>query len=325
MVNPYDPGLGTVGVLGLLPRLSGNLVAYVTQHVPGGIVGTSGPALAALGAVLVLAATAGWVLALRRRVGPVEIFFPLYGGLILLWPEVWSGDRFVLPLYPVLFLYAADAVRTGAGRLSPPLPMLAAAVATLVFLMPAAGALTTAAESSRQCASFVRTNGPFACYGPGVGTFVEAARWTADGLPPGSVVLSRKPRHYFLLSGLASRTFLFAEDPVEHLALADRLGARYVLLDSWDGQARRFVAAAVTRWPTAFCFVRGFSDPSGAAAQLLGIRAPDQRGAPPSGSAGPVQLEACPADYLTAVGSDPAYSPSPMSSTTVPLLERLES
>jgi hypothetical protein len=67
--------------------------------------------LAVIGLVLTLLSIAGWAYAWNRRVGPAELFFPLYAGLVLLWPTVWGGDRFALPLYPLMFVYSALALR----------------------------------------------------------------------------------------------------------------------------------------------------------------------------------------------------------------------
>ena len=43
----------------------------------------------------------------------------MYSVLILVWPVVWAGDRFLLPLYPLVFFYGAVAIRGLNRRLSP--------------------------------------------------------------------------------------------------------------------------------------------------------------------------------------------------------------
>lgn len=314
LVNPYEPELGPVGMGGLAARLAENAGGYLTSHVPGGIVGSAGPGAALLGVALAGAALAGWWLAARRRLGPAELFLPLYAGLVLLWPAVWSGDRFALPLYPLLFAYAALALRTLLRRRGP--PRLAAAAGMAAFaavFLPALGAWMGAARDASACAAAVRAAGPFACYGPGVGAFVEAASWAGANLPEGSAVLSRKPRIFFVMGGTPSRTFPFTQDPDAHLAMADDVGARYVLLDEWDGLAGRYVAAAVTARPGAFCAVRGFGPRGGT--QLLGILPPAERGPGLPQDAGGVRIAACPPSYVPGGGTR-AYAPS----SRVPLL-----
>ncbi len=318
LVDPYQPALGRVGIGGLVGRVVANLGAYVGTHLPGGVIGGGGGGGAALGVALVALGLAGWIAALRRRVGPAELFLPLYAGLILLWPTVWSGDRFALPLYPLLFLYGARFLKENTDRLGAVVPTLAGLAALAVVLLPEAKAWSSATQEAAACRATVRRQGPFACWGPRVGAFVDAAGWAGDNLPSGSAVLSRKPRIFFVLSGLPSRTFPFDQRTAAHLSLADAVGARYELLDAWDGLAGRYVVGAVREDPGAFCAVRGF----GEGTQLLGILPPDAR-APGSVTApeGGVRIEACPPSYVAGAPSS-RYSSS---SSTIPLLRGLDS
>jgi 4-amino-4-deoxy-L-arabinose transferase-like glycosyltransferase len=321
LVDPYQPALGRVGLGGLLGRFGGNLVAYVTAHGPGGVLGVRGSAVAAFGVALTTLALAGWLLAARKRIGPAELFLPLYTGLILLWPEVWSGDRFALPLYPLLFLYAAVALHSAGARFGRSAQRTLAVVALSVTLLPAGGSWLGSVREASACASRVRVAGPFGCYGGGIGSFVAAAEWMGAALPDGSAVLTRKPRLFYVLSGIPSRTFPFEDDPAVHLALADRLGARYLLLDQWDGLAGRYVGGALQRYPQAFCSVRGFGEGQSMGTQLLGILPPEARGAAAGASGGEIRIARCPGDYVRA-GAPSDYSSS--SSMRIPLLDLLD-
>ena len=318
MVNPYDPSLGTVGPGGLSGRVAENAVGYLTRHLPLGIVGADAPAVALTGLVLTAAAVVGWALRSRERVGPAELFFPLYWAVILLWPPVWSGDRFALPLLPLIFVYGARSLREITRRIPDPAGPTLATVVVLVLLVPAAHDWRRAVAEASACPEDVVAENVWACYGPRVHSFMVAAIWAGGALPDGAAVLTRKPRHFYLQSGVPSRAFAFFEGPEAHLDLAARLEARYVLLDRWDGFAARYVGAAVRDRPAAFCFVRSFGRPE-TGAQLLGIR---------SGAAGPdvaaevARLERCPADWTTGEEPPPErYS----SSDRIPLLEGLDS
>jgi len=121
LVDPYLPHLGTIGPGELLDRLTGNLVAYTTRIIPAGVVGDALPIISPLGIGLGLVTLVGWIRVLREKVGVAELFFPLYFGLILLWPPAWSGDRFALPLLPLIFFYAG---RSDPYRELPGLPFL---------------------------------------------------------------------------------------------------------------------------------------------------------------------------------------------------------
>lgn len=319
MVDPYDPSLGTVGIPGLLGRVVENLVGYTTRHLPLGVVGADAPAVPLLGIVLTGAAFAGWALRARRRAGPAELFFPLYWGVVLLWPTVWSGDRFALPLLPLVFVYGALALRELTRRLPDAIGPTLATIAVLLLLVPAVDDWRRATADAGACPAEIVQESVWACYGPRVRSFMAAATWTGEALPDGAAVLSRKPRHFYLQSGVPSRAFAFSEDPEDHFGLADRLGARYVLLDRWDGLAGRYVGGAVRQRPGAFCFVQGFGRPE-SGAQLLGILPEGARGAVEASDE--PALARCPTDWVT--GEEPAperYS----SSGRIPLLEGLDS
>jgi hypothetical protein len=322
MVDPYQPALGTIGPLGLLPRILENLEAYVLRHGPAGVVGSDGPALAAIGVGLTVAGVAGWILSARREIGLTEIFFPLYAGLILVWPAVWGGDRFALPLYPLLFLYGVVALDELRTRVPQTAANAATAAVALFLILPASANWLDTTRQVEQCSRAAERAGPWACYGARIGYFVAAAAWMSEALPEGSAVLTRKPRHFYTLSGHPSRTFPFLEDPEALLGLADEVGARYVLLDRWDGLAGRYVGGAVRARPAAFCYVRGFGEPSEGGAQLLGILPSGARGPVGASGAAEVGIAPCPAGEYTSPRAGPErYS----SSASIPLLSDLDS
>ena len=321
MMNPYDPSQGTIDVIGLVPRIVENASIYIFQHGPAGIVGAGeGSLLLPLGLALAIAALVGWGISVREQVGASEIFFPMYSGLILVWPVVWAGDRFLLPLYPLIFFYGAVAIRGLNRWLSPAVTSLLGVLVLLVLLLPAVENWLDTNQESGACELVAEERGPWACYGARVGYFVQAANWSSDGLPESVSVLTRKPRHFYLLSGHSSRTFPFDGDPETHLRLADAVGARYVLLDQWDGQAARYVGAAVNERPGAFCFVEGFGQPRDGGAQLLGILPPELRESVSSGQESVDGVQLCPESFVNPNPAGRPYRPS----LRIPLLESLD-
>lgn len=317
MVNPYEPGLGTIGILGLVPRLLENLGSYVLQHGPTGVLGPDVPALPLFGVVFTATALVGWGMTVRKDVGIVELFFPMYAGLILLWPAVWGGDRFALPLYPVLFLYGAVAIGAALSRLPGAARIPTGAAVAALLLLPAADHVVESSRQASACAPMAEERGPWACYSAPIQYFMQVASWSGTGLPDDAAVFSRKPRHFYLQSGHPSRAFPFQEDPDAHLSLADSLGVRYVVLDRWDGLAGRYVGAAVTRRSGAFCYVGAFGQPQEGGVQLFGILPPESRRQVEA--SGEVNVSACPEGYVRDGGAA-AYS----SSGRIPLLDGLD-
>ena len=320
MVDPYQPALGTVSFGGLLTRAFNNLWTYVSSHGPGGIVGGSGTLVTVFGIGLTGFALIGWVRSIRTRRGLTEIFLPLYAGLILLWPEVWSGDRFALPLFPLFFLFAALALGEAVSKRGSLAQHVVFALVIAFVLLPAGRTWLISGEQASTCRRIMNDSGPWGCYGSGVSEFAEAAAWMQSSLPEGSSVMTRKPRLFYLMSGLTSRTFPFYDNPSVQLTEADRVGAQYILLDNWDGLSSLYVGRALQQNPQAFCSVRGFGSRQGST-HLLGIKDEASRSESAQLQTQEIRLGVCPASYIR---GDPDERYLSSSSTKIPLLEALE-
>ncbi len=270
MIDPYQPDLGRAGIGDLAARMLENLQGYVLVHIPAGLSPWPGGAVAVLGLVLMAAAVAGWVARIRVRWTVAELFTPLYFGLILLWPAVWSGDRFALPLYPLVLFYAGEALVVGAKRFGPRMPLAAGAIAVGVLVVPAMQSWGRSVSQATACREVVRVAGPFACYGEGFQQFVSASRWVGENVPDGSAVFSRKPRIFYTLSGVRSRTYPLSPDPERFFREARELGVSYVVLDRVDRLGGAYVGAVVRDRPWAFCGLMGVGQGE-VRTQILGI------------------------------------------------------
>jgi hypothetical protein len=134
--------------------------------------------------------------------------------------------------------------------------------------------------------------------------------------------MTRKPGHFFVLSGVPSRTFPFDPTPDAQLSAADALGARYILIDEWDVLARQYVGGAVVRRPGAFCFMQAFGQPGSGGAQLIGILPAEERSDRRPAENEQARITICPETYGRATS---AYSSSSSSSSdTIPLLASLD-
>jgi hypothetical protein len=266
---------------------------------------------------LALLAVGGWFLALRRRVGPAELFAPLYAGIILVWPPVWSGDRFALPLVPLILLWAGEALACLSRRTLPRVGAAPVALAAVLASIPVAGGIALAADEAAACRGAREVGGPWACAGLGMVQFTEAARWAGANLPADAVVLTRKPRIWYVMSGVPTRTYPFSSEVDTLLAEADRVGAGYLLLDLVGGQAR-LLARAIGARPGAFCSVAGFGGRDGGPrTELLGILPPGERGGEAGTRDDAVSIGVCPPALRGRLGDPlPPYS----SSDAIPLL-----
>jgi hypothetical protein len=241
MVDPYRPFLGTVGLVELLERVKANLLAYVGQIVPAGIVGQGRPFLPPLGVGLLALWLLGWARALRERVGVPELFLPLYFGLILLWPTPWSGDRFALPLFPLMFFYAGTALLWLLGPLGARTKGVVLVVVAAALAVPMVHHWSVLARDAGACREATQAGEPERCLFQAELEYLALARWSGEHLPDGSVVVTRKPRIFYVMSGMKALAVPFTTDPDEFLRRARAGGAGYVTLDLMDTVSRFYV------------------------------------------------------------------------------------
>lgn len=305
-VNPYAPELGRIGPAGLLERMAANGYRYMFHHLPILLIGSEGRLPAALGLLVSVLAVLGWTLRIRRP-GVSDLFLPLYVGLLFVWPEVWSGERFLLPALPVILACAADMVGRGARLLrSPAAARSAGPAVALALVLLATPALVAGARRGMTCTTAYRMGVRYPCLAEPWRDFFHLAEWSRAGLSEDAVLLSRKPRLFYALSGLRGRIYPKSRDPAEFFALATEAGARYVVLDHLDQLSLRYLSSILIQRPQAFCVVRSlgmdrvtlFGILPGAAAMPDAER---NRG----DASGVVTFGACPADY-----SRPSSSPA---------------
>ncbi len=269
--SAYAPDQGTIGASGLLSRMWENAGLYAGRFLPTLLGGTATPLLAVLAVLVVLLAVYGWIRRLRRP-GVAELWVPLYVGMLLVWNPEWAGDRLLLPLFPTLLMYAGDGVarlaRLGLGTRRPAVPALAAGVLALVALPGDVAAARLGTFCTRQHAAGVE----YACLEPDWQEFFAQAEYAREALPPGSVVLSRKPALFWSASGVPGRTYPLSREPAEFFRAARAAGARYVLLDRLDEVSEAYLTPILIRRPAAFCIVHTLGGST-----LMGIRPDAER------------------------------------------------
>ncbi|MDB4949803.1 MAG: hypothetical protein JWM27_2452 [Gemmatimonadetes bacterium] len=280
-VDPYRPELGNVNALGFLRRIWDNLAEYGGHHVPTLLLGRSdGHAAMAAGALVTALAFAGWIVRLRRRGGVAEAWLPLYLGLILTWPQNWSGERLILPALPVMLLCAAEA----AGMLLAPVvrripARRRAASRTAALACALAGVALAAApgavrevRTGRACTAVYRAGERFPCVSPAWHDYFALADRARGRLPRGAAVISRKPTLWFMLSGYRSRVYPFSAVPDSFFRAARQAGAGYVVDDQIIDLSPLYLHPILRARPHAFCVLPGLALPNARLLRILPAR-----------------------------------------------------
>ena len=263
MRDPYQPELGTIGISDLLKRIVSNTSAYITELVPALIWGTD--TLVVVMIALVVVTLAWWVVRLVRSPAIVDVWILLYAGLLVIWPEAWAGERFVLAAAPALIYFAADLLT----RIHPRYPRgaKAAAVVTMLFAVGVMShVLIERADAAAACRNF---DDEFTCMPRGYDSFMRVARAAKDALPRESVVISRKPTLFFAESRHRSLMYPLSADTAKFFATADSAGARYVVLDNLSQLAEMYLNPVVISASERFCVEEAISQDDAVLLQIL--------------------------------------------------------
>jgi len=251
-LDPYNPAAGRIGVADLFSRIGDNGGRYLSRHLPVLLFGKEG--MVPVSVSITALALYGWLMRMRKP-GIGELFFPLFVGLLLVWPAVWSAERFLLPALPLALFYAGDGlvrvarlVTRDAARLVP----AAAAALLILFGMPA---VSDAIRTGRECTRIYRSGDPYPCLAQPWKAFFRIAELAPRMLPEGSAVLSRKERAFYVIGGVQGRHFPLSSEPAEFFRAAADARARYVVLDGLDGLSQTYVAPIMLNRSGAFCIL----------------------------------------------------------------------
>lgn len=265
-VNPYYPEFGLLTPYRLLRRLGLNGRFYLLQEAPLAFIplfyrSTYSPeALRTacfpwwLALPLLVPFAAGIRIALRRR-DPAVWCLLMILLVCLLWPLIWAGSRFLIPVVPLLLIFWWTGwnafAATGAGRRKEPSRSWNWLRAALLALVLALGArnLVFYSRETRE-------------YPPEWDHYFTALRWIRDHTPAGSVVVDRKPGFVEFVAERKGVSFPREKDPDRMLQGFREDGVTHVVLSSLPyDDIGRYLQPAVNQRRDHFAVLYRVSDP----------------------------------------------------------------
>jgi hypothetical protein len=245
--NPYNPELGTINAIDFFGRIVNNLRTYGIHRGAQAVFSSFSPLLSfpkftggfiLLGLGVTAVILTGFIRQARSSLSLLEIYTALFLGVCLLWPEVWSGLRFVIPIIPLLLYYFLCGLRSvtgplevhlfrGAGRLA------LAAVLMLVLFSSARGIAKAEARFPRYPAQWEN--------------YFIAARWCRGNTDPESIFVARKPSLFYLHAQRQVLNYPYTSDTDRMMSFLNEEEIDYVLLDgfSWTNTTRRYLMPAI--------------------------------------------------------------------------------
>lgn len=252
----YTPSAGTVGVGGMIGRILENIWIYAARELPRAFTGSSSawsaaPLMRALSVVLFVLMVVGFVHTVRRRLGVAELYFAFSWLALLMFEQVVSDVRYVLPLLPLVLFYVADGLSLLAGKLTSLREPPTSAVWAMLLLL-AIGVLAQLQRIPYNVAMLraYERGDRYAGYDPAWRTFFQASDWIRDNTPSNAVVTVRKPRLFYLWTGRKDVLYPFSADP--DTVLQAVLPTDYVIVDEISGTTPRYLVPALRKDPDRF-------------------------------------------------------------------------
>lgn len=229
MINPYRPELGNADLADYFTRFFSNFSRYLTREIPSGVF----PFIQInyLNEIKISEWLAGLVILIfilygLYRLGLKSLIIITYlittFGILLFWPEVWTGVRFVLPVVPLLLfacvygMYYGILMVLSSLKLKMKFNVLVLIILGLAFIDPIR---ILHAKSENDYPSAWKNY------------FIVADWFKSEGLTD-VVVVCRKPMLFYLHSGTYTATYKYSVDEREVIDDLRRLQADYVVLDN---------------------------------------------------------------------------------------------
>ncbi len=221
-VNPYHPEFGMLELAGWLERIATNVRIYLVGEIPSSLFPTyfrwsyNPPELRyeflpwfILWIPLGLLAV-GLLRSLRRREA-AGFYVLFYLALNLLWPRLWTGLRFLVPLLPLLFFMMFEGALWLLGLVGdrfPRRPRLALVLVGIWVLLGARNQATLAGE--------VRS------YPTDWDAYFRAAVWIRDYAPSEAIIVDRKATMLAYVTGRTVIPFPREQDTEKMIAWMKR-------------------------------------------------------------------------------------------------------
>lgn len=240
MVNPYQPSLGDATTDDFIDRIGENFVRYVTKEIPSAFYPSFDPEYGNPANAgdwlfgLFLIGIGIWGLWIIRNYRFLLLFYLLATfGILMLWPQVWYGVRFIVPIIPLFYASFAAVIgyvlyerfKFNRSDWKPYLLLL------LVF------PLLSSVNDLHKAVS--------APYHPAWASYFKAAEWVKRNTPKDAIISTGKPTLFYLYADRPTIRYDFTENDQELLQKLRKAGVDFVVIDQVYGNTLKYLLPAV--------------------------------------------------------------------------------
>ncbi|MFT4032671.1 MAG: glycosyltransferase family 39 protein [Siphonobacter sp.] len=274
--NPLRPEEGTVqNIGGWVERFWHNTERYVTREIPSAVLSSNvedyslpistGEWLSAL--ILLGIILFGWYHLRQYRLLILGYTLATFA-LLLIYPEVWTGNRLMLHLVP-FFLFCGVyglyfLLKLGLQRINIHNRVIIQTVLPLLFLLLVPSFVGQTATETRPGSGikFLRQMARIPGYDPAHENYFQAASWIKENAPKGSMIICRKPSLFAVFSGSYVSNYRFTENQKDFLEYLRQRKTNFVVLDALGySSTPRYLFPVVQANPDKFEIVLQLQNP----------------------------------------------------------------
>lgn len=265
--NPYRPELGTLGVGDWFVRFWHNLERYITREIPSGtfdflrVTNYKQPITVTnwiIGISIILVMIFGLIR--LKKFFKLFLFYVVASfGILLLWPEVWVGTRFMLPLVPLLTFLFINGIIEIVSLLG--LKVLKIKNPSIIYIAMVVLSLLTISSYGKTALKTLefQANGRFRNR---FENYFKVAEWIKKNAPETSVTSCRKQALFYLYSGKYVTGFASSENREKEITDLEKRGVNFVVLDHLGySSTGRYLYPAIQKYPNKFKVVLHLKNP----------------------------------------------------------------
>ncbi len=248
--NPYDLEAGKITFSELISRFFKNFKLYTLEIFPKILLPTWHNVVALrivgfLSSSLVLIGLISKI----KKISMLEIYLVLFLIITFAWPAVWTGDRFLLPILPLLFYYLI----LGIQRLIKKSFVMPSLITSFFVIFCLAELLSVSSENMRNLNAYFRGD-KMAGYPLDWQNYFKALDWIKHNTATDEVVISRKPQFTYLIANRKSFTYPFSNDENKFFEMVKKYQPHYLLFDRfyWTATTTKYLAPIVSKYQDKF-------------------------------------------------------------------------
>lgn len=273
--NPYQPEQGSIDFSAIIERISINLERYITKEIPSGILSAkenvytdaSAPITAwLLGFILIIGIGLG-IYKLPKFRTFICLYVLGFFALLMIWPYVWYGTRFLVPLIPLLiFLFIFGMIsllKWLQGKIIPKQLKHFTAITTVVIL-----SFWAIMYGSNSVSIFkARADGE---YTNNYKNYFLLADWVQQNTPENSVTAVRKEGLFYLFSKKHVTNYQKTPDREAQIEYLKSKNVDYVVVEQLGfSSTSKYLIPAIDQYPSKFKIIKELKNPDTYLLQFL--------------------------------------------------------